>query len=765
MENFLDQLNEQQREAVQYDDGAALVIAGAGSGKTRVLTYKIVHLLTLGYSPYSILALTFTNKAAQEMKNRIGTIVGEDFSGRLWMGTFHSVFSRILRREAERVGFTSNFTIYDSADSKSLIKSIIKEQKLDDKLYKPGMVQARISKAKNALITPQAYLASKELIELDMRNKTPHIGAIYEIYYSRCKNAGAMDFDDLLLYTYILFRDHPDVLEKYSANFRYILVDEYQDTNYAQHQIIKQLAQGHQKLFVVGDDAQSIYSFRGADIGNILSFQQIYSTAKVFKLERNYRSTQHIVDAANSLIDKNVNRIKKRVFSKNDKGEKVVIQNAYSDFEEGYIVASKVFEMRQLDHYNYSDFVILYRTNAQSRIFEEALRKRNIPYRVYGGFSFYQRKEIKDMIAYFRVLVNPHDEEALKRIVNYPGRGIGLTTINKVIETALIHGVSLWTILLNPIDYALSVNAGTEAKLNGFRDLILSFMEKAATLSAYDTAVMVAKESGIVADFSADKSVEGVSKLENLQELLNGIHEFVDMHEEEGEDASLTAFLSEVSLLTDMDSDKEEDKDRVTMMTVHAAKGLEFKNVFVVGLEEELFPSSMANMSLSAIEEERRLFYVALTRAEKFAMITYARSRFRNGQSHICKPSRFLKELDPDFVHRLDGLGALQPQPLQQQRDLKRSMTTATSLSIGINKPLPPSSPKWKKVSDLVEQSSGEVMFTPLEVGKVIVHDRFGEGEVTAIEGEGNNTKATVVFKSVGKKQLLLKFAKYKVIS
>ena len=763
MENFLEQLNEQQRAAVLYNDGAALVIAGAGSGKTRVLTYKIVHLLTLGYSPYSILALTFTNKAAREMKNRVGTMVGEDFARRLWMGTFHSVFSRILRREAEQVGFTSNFTIYDSADSKSLIKAIIKEKQLDDKLYKAGMVQARISKAKNALITPQAYLASKELIEYDQRNKTPHIGAIYEIYFNRCKNAGAMDFDDLLLYTYALFRDHPDILEKYSENFRYILVDEYQDTNYAQHQIVKQLALKHQNLFVVGDDAQSIYSFRGADIGNILSFQQTYSTAKVFKLEQNYRSTQHIVDAANSLISKNVNRIEKQVFSKNDVGDKVVIQNAYSDFEEGYIVASKIFEMRQIDHYNYSDFVILYRTNAQSRIFEESLRKRNIPYRVYGGFSFYQRKEIKDMIAYFRVLVNPHDEEALKRIINFPGRGIGGTTINKLIETALIHGVSLWTVLLNPIGFALPVNAGTETKLRNFRDLMLSFMGKAATISAYDTAVMIAKEAGIVAEFSADKSVEGVSKLENLQELLNGIHEFVEIRQEEDEEASLSAFLSEVSLLTDMDSDKEGDTDRVTMMTVHAAKGLEFKNVFIVGLEEELFPSSMANLSVSAVEEERRLFYVALTRAEKFAMITYARSRFRNGQSNVCRPSRFLKELDTAFVHRLDGLEALQPEPSRQQPYLRRSMTTAANLSIGNNNP-PPSS-KWKKVSDLVEQSSGEVTFTPLAVGQIILHDRFGEGEVTAIEGEGNNTKATVVFKSVGKKQLLLKFAKYKVIS
>ncbi|MDD6210768.1 MAG: 3'-5' exonuclease [Bacteroidales bacterium] len=757
MENFLDQLNKQQREAVLYNEGAALVIAGAGSGKTRVLTYKIVHLLTLGYSPYSILALTFTNKAAQEMKNRIGSMVGEDLARRLWMGTFHSIFSRILRSEAEKIGFTSNFTIYDAADSKSLIKSIIKEKRLDDKLYRPGFVQARISKAKNALITPVSYAASKELVEGDQMAKTPLIRNIYEIYFDRCRNAGAMDFDDLLLYTYILFRDHSDVLEKYRNHFRYILVDEYQDTNYAQHQIVTQLAQQHQQLFVVGDDAQSIYSFRGANIDNILSFKKHYSTSKTFKLEQNYRSTQYIVEAANSLIRNNTHRIDKRIFSQNGKGDKIVVQNAYSDFEEGYIVASKIFEMRQLDHCPYRDFVILYRTNAQSRIFEEALRKRNIPYRVYGGFSFYQRKEIKDMIAYFRLLVNPHDEEAFKRIVNYPARGIGATTVNKIIECAVMHGVSLWAILLNPVGFALPVNAGTEAKLAKFRDLLLSFMERAVNLSAYDVAVMVAKESGIVAEFSSDKSVEGVSKMENLQELLNGIHEFCEMRKEEGNDATLVDFLSEVSLLTDMDDDKDADADRVTMMTVHAAKGLEFPNVFVVGMEEELFPSSMCCNSLAGIEEERRLFYVALTRAEKYCMITYARSRFRNGQSYVCTPSRFLRELDAASLQRMDGVGAFQMPQAQPHSFIKPVTETKTEPFAH--------TPKWKKVSEVVNQSSQDVTFTPLAVGNKILHDRFGEGDVTAIDGEGNNTKATVVFKSVGQKQLLLKFAKYKIIS
>ena len=758
MENFLDQLNEQQRNAVLYDEGAALVIAGAGSGKTRVLTYKIVHLLTLGYSPYSILALTFTNKAAQEMKNRIGTMVGEELAQRLWMGTFHSIFSRILRHEAEQIGFTRNFTIYDAADSKNLIKSIIKEKQLDDKQYRPGVIQARISRAKNALLTPEAYATSKEQVESDYNARIPHVRNIYETYFARCRNAGAMDFDDLLLYTYILFRDHPEILEKYRNHFRYVLVDEYQDTNYAQHEIIAQLAAQHQKLFVVGDDAQSIYSFRGANINNILTFRQHYTTSKTFKLERNYRSTQYIVEAANSLIRNNTHRIDKHIFSENGKGDKIVVQNAYSDFEEGHIVASKIFEMRQTNHTPYGQFAILYRTNAQSRIFEEALRKRNIPYRVYGGFSFYQRKEIKDMIAYFRMLVNPHDEEAFKRIINYPARGIGATTINKIIECALTHKVSLWTILLNPLGFALPVNAGTEAKLIKFRELMLTLMEKAATLPAYDIALMVAKDTGIVTEYTSDKSIEGISKMENLQELLSGIHEFCEMRQEEGNTTTLIDYLSEVSLLTDIDEDKDSGSDKVTMMTVHSAKGLEFPNVFIVGMEEELFPSSMCAGSLSELEEERRLFYVALTRAEKYCMITYARSRFRNGQSYICTPSRFLNELAPATLRRMDGIGAWQT-PRIQERPI-----TVNLRNEGKNTQSTFSS-NWKKVSELVNESPSSVTFTPLVPGNKILHDRFGEGEVTAVTGEGNNTKATVLFKSVGQKQLLLKFAKYKIIT
>ena len=651
MEEYLDQLNESQREAVKYNEGPSLVIAGAGSGKTRVLTYKIAYLVHLGLAPQSILALTFTNKAAREMKERIAKITGDQTARRLWMGTFHSIFSRILRYEAEHIGYPSNFTIYDASDSKSLLKAIIKEMQLDDKVYRIGMIQSRISNAKNALVTWKAYEQSKELMQHDIDSKVPLLREIYKRYQNRCQQAGAMDFDDLLLQTNILFRDHPQVLEKYRSFFQFVLVDEYQDTNFAQHLIVQKLCEQHRRICVVGDDAQSIYSFRGANIDNILQFKNQYPGCRIFKLERNYRSTQNIVNAANSLIHKNKEQIFKNVYSEKEQGSKVRVSSSYSDYEEGYAVAAMINEMRMRKDYDYSEFAILYRTNAQSRILEEALRKRGIPYKIYGGLSFYQRKEVKDVISYLRLIVNPHDEEAFKRVINYPSRGIGDTTVNKVISAATENNVSLWTVLNAPIDYALPINSGTAKKLSDFREMIERFIQENARLSAEEMAAMVVKESGIVSTLFQDRSVEGISKQENLQELLKGIAEFCELRREEGvEQVSLADFLSEISLLTDQDNDKDEQANKVTMMTVHAAKGLEFRNVFVVGLEEELFPSSMSKDNPRAVEEERRLFYVAITRAEENCVLTYAKSRFRNGQSAMCSPSRFLKDIDVQFL-------------------------------------------------------------------------------------------------------------------
>ena len=593
--NYIKELNESQCAAVTYNDGPSLVIAGAGSGKTRVLTYKIAYLLENGYNPWNILALTFTNKAAREMKERIARQVGAERARYLWMGTFHSIFSRILRAEAQYIGFTSQFTIYDTADSKSLLRSIIKEMGLDEKTYKPGTVQARISNAKNHLVTPTGYAANKEAYESDMAVKMPAIRDIYTRYWERCRQAGAMDFDDLLVYTYILFRDYPEVLARYQDQFRYILVDEYQDTNYAQHSIVLQLTKENQHVCVVGDDAQSIYSFRGADIDNILYFTKTYPNTKVFKLEQNYRSTQTIVCAANSLIEKNERQIRKAVFSEKEKGEAIGVFQAYSDVEEGDIVANKVAELRREYHYGYADFAILYRTNAQSRIFEEALRKRSMPYKIYGGLSFYQRKEIKDVIAYFRLVVNPNDEEAFKRIINYPARGIGDTTVGKIISAATDHGVSLWSTLCEPLTYGLNINKGTHTKLQGFRALIEGFITDQADKNAYEIGVDIIRQSGIMNDVCQDTSPENLSRKENIEELVNGMNDFCALRQEEGNpNISLTDFLSEIALLTDQDSDKADDGEKITLMTVHSAKGLEFKNVFVVGLEENLFPSGMA---------------------------------------------------------------------------------------------------------------------------------------------------------------------------
>ncbi len=779
VEEYLEQLNKSQREAVVYCDSPALVIAGAGSGKTRVLTYKIAWLLKQGLPPYSILALTFTNKAAREMKERIAAIVGDDVARRLWMGTFHSIFSRILRRESEHLGYPSNFTIYDAADSKSLIKAIIKEMQLDDKVYRPGLVQNRISNAKNALITYKAYAQSKQLIEDDLRSKVPLIRDIYARYQNRCQQAGAMDFDDLLLQTNILFRDFPDVLERYRNFFQYVLVDEYQDTNFAQHLIVQRLCEGLGHLCVVGDDAQSIYSFRGANIDNILQFKNVYPDCQIFKLERNYRSTQNIVNAANSLIHKNKGQIPKNVYSEKEEGNKLQLISTCSDYEEAYAVAVRIQEMKRMRMAEkYADVAVLYRTNAQSRVLEEAMRKRNIPYRIYGGLSFYQRKEVKDVISYFRLVINPHDEEAFKRVINYPTRGIGATTVSKLVTAATEAGVSLWTVLNSLAEYGVSVNAGTKNKLEAFRLLIESFIEKNKTMAADEIAAGIAKESGLVSLLVQDRSTEGISKFENLQELLKGIVEFCQIRREEGTElVKLSDFLAEVSLLTDQDRGDEEETDKITLMTVHAAKGLEFPVVFVVGLEEELFPSSMSKDSLRAIEEERRLFYVALTRAEKYCTLSYAKSRFRNGQTAMCVPSRFLRDIDLKYIETDDNRSQRTggdsfssdrdryqsrpafTSPLQQSRPVG-GQTVSSSHPVSSISTGPRKLTRISSSPSASTPSAGNVDYSGFEVNMRVRHNRFGEGVILSLEGEGNNKKALISFENFGQKQLLLKFAR-----
>jgi DNA helicase-2/ATP-dependent DNA helicase PcrA len=748
MEEFLNQLNESQRDAVLYNEGPSLVIAGAGSGKTRVLTYKIAWLLKNGISPYTILALTFTNKAAREMKSRIAQIVGEDTAKRLWMGTFHSMFSRILRRESEKIGFRSDFTVYDSQDSRNLIKAIIKEKQLDDKLYKPAAIQSRISKVKNALITPADYEKDKEMIEYDHYLHKSRTCEIYWTYWNRCRTAGVMDFDDLLLYTYLLFNENRDVVERYRNQFRFILVDEYQDTNSVQHEIVRLLAVEHHRICVVGDDAQSIYSFRGANIENILDFRETYPESKLLKLEQNYRSTQTIVNAANSLIHKNQGQIAKTIYSQNAVGDKIPVISAYSDYEEGYIVAGRIAEMRMLRKYDYKDFVILYRTNAQSRIFEEALRKINIPYKIYGGLSFYQRKEIKDIIAYMRLIANPNDEEAFKRIINYPSRGIGDTTLNKMVSAAGLHQVSLWEVLSRPVDFNLNINSGTAKKLEGFRTVISQFMENASTLDAYEMGRTIVRETGLMSELYEDRTPEGLSRVQNVEELLGSLHEFVSTRREEGvQEIGTGDFLAEIALLTDQDMDKEENVNRVTMMTIHAAKGLEFKNVFVVGLEEDLFPSELSRQHPKEIEEERRLFYVAITRAEENAILTYAKSRFHNGQTQSCSPSRFLKDIDREYL-RLPAGSAY------ERIDTREAKPSGFYANRG-------------KVSPPAGENKAVVNHTNighLHVGHIILHERFGKGKVVALTGENENAKACVEFDNFGSKQLLLKFAKYEII-
>lgn len=739
MSDYLQELNEEQRAAVFYNDGPQLVIAGAGSGKTRVLTYKIAYLLENGYRPWNILALTFTNKAAREMKSRIARQVGEERARRLWMGTFHAIFLRILHAEAKLLGFTPQFTIYDTADTRSLLRAIIKDMRLNDKAYKPDMVHAFISNAKNHLILPSAYATDPEFYHRDHVVKVlPAVYDIYRRYMERCRQADVMDFDDLLVYTFLLFRDHPDTLAHYRDIFRYVLVDEYQDTNFAQHSIVLQLAKEHRHVCVVGDDAQSIYSFRGANIDNILSFTRAYPGARIFKLEQNYRSTQAIVRAANSLIQKNEMQFHKEVFSKKEEGEAIGVYQAYSDVEEAEIVANKISELKRMERCAYVDFAILYRTNAQSRVFEETLRKRGMPYRIYGGLSFYQRKEVKDVIAYFRLAVNPNDEEALKRIINYPGRGIGDATVGKITAAAGQWNASLWTVLCQPDAYGVQFNKGTLSKLQGFRTLVEGFIKQAQTDNAYELGVKIIKESGILQDIGRDNSPEGLNRQANIEELINGMRDFCTQRIEEGNEyVQLGNYLSEVSLLTDQDLNDPADSERITLMTIHSAKGLEFRTVFVTGMEEGLFPNDTLAETPRALEEERRLFYVAITRAEDHCFLTYAKTRFRYGNMAFCTPSRFLSDINPCYL-KLPGSLPRQASAIPQR--LSR---------------LSPGKPAFQTTSAATAL---------VHVGQHIEHERFGRGEIVRVEGEGENVKATIRFQNVGEKQLLLRFARFKVI-
>jgi DNA helicase II / ATP-dependent DNA helicase PcrA len=769
--DYLKDLNNSQQEAVVSTEGPALIIAGAGSGKTRVLTYRIAHLLKQGARPSTILALTFTNKAAKEMKERIGAVMGEKMARYLWMGTFHSIFARILRTEHEIIGYPSNFTIFDSADSKSLIKTIIKNFQLDDKTYKPGGVAARISMAKNNLITPILYADNSEIRNADKAMRMPAILEIYKEYVKRCRLSGAMDFDDLLLITNILFRDYPDILAKYQQRFDYILVDEYQDTNYAQYLIIKKLAAVHRNICVVGDDAQSIYSFRGARIENILNFQSDYPSHKIFKLEQNYRSSQTIVNAANSIIARNKKQIPKKVFSENAPGKNIRVISALTDNEEGFLVAQEITETQLRDHYKNQDYAILYRTNAQSRIFEEALRRRNIPYKIYGGLSFYQRKEIKDLLAYFRLVINPWDNEALKRIINYPARGIGDATLSKLEMAAVDAEVSIWKIITGLSDNKLGFNQGTITKLTKFAALINQFSDIAAESDAWDAAKTIAEKTGILVELVSDKSPEGLSRHENIQELLNGIQEFSISAIEEDRPAKLENYLEDVALLTDQDNEKDEDRDKVTMMTIHSAKGLEFKNVFIVGLEEHLFPSAQAEEKRSeeALEEERRLFYVALTRAKENAWFSFANQRYRWGKLEFCSPSRFLLEMDASF---LSGFSLNnQRSPAERHETVSsgyRARTILREQSPGpAVKPWRPDAfirrPEAKPVHDVDNPDFMTDNPDKIVQGMTVEHQRFGTGKILKVEGVPPNRKATVFFQNAGTKQLLLKFARLRI--
>ncbi len=779
-------LNESQREAVVYCDGPSLVIAGAGSGKTRVLTYKIAWLLSQDETirPWNILALTFTNKAAREMKERIGRLVGEEKARYLQMGTFHSVFARILRAEAETIGFNANFTIYDQSDARSLVKTIIKEMQLDDKVYKPASVADRISMAKNHLLLPQAYAQSAWARD-DASQKRPQVTNIYIRYAERCRQANAMDFDDLLVQTWLLFQNHEDIRRKYVEKFHYVLVDEYQDTNYAQQAIVYQLTKERQKVCVVGDDAQSIYSFRGANIDNILNFQSQYTNAKLFKLEQNYRSTQLIVQAANSLIKRNERQIPKNVFSKNEHGEKLQLKPAFSDREEAMIVTQDIKRLRRQEGCDWSDFAILYRTNAQSRSFEEQMRKDNIPYRIYGGLSFYQRKEIKDVIAYFRLIANPNDEEAFKRIVNYPARGIGDTTVGKIIQTAQTYGVSLWQVIKEPVLFPMDVSKATMTKIQAFRELIEGWIARVTTEDAYTLGHDIIMNSGISKDIYSGRNPEDISRQENLEEFLSGMQDFVESRREEdmGDEVYLPDFLQEVALLTDLDSDDGDSNDKVTLMTIHSAKGLEFPTVFIVGLEENIFPSPMCTNSMRELEEERRLLYVAITRAEKHCILTCAQNRFRYGRMEYDTPSRFIRDIDPELLDVQSETGGGKPSfggsafggsrgpewmqnPRPVATQFRADPKPRAVAPRQPEKPVDPFGPNFKRVYNAVapRPMASDPNPSDLHEGCTIEHQRFGVGTVVKIEGTGENTKATVAFRNAGTKQLLLKFAKFKII-
>lgn len=756
--NYLNELNPSQRQAVINTEGPSLVIAGAGAGKTRVLTYRIVHLLGNGIPAGKILSLTFTNKAAKEMRERITRIVSPQVSKYLWMGTFHSIFAKILRMEAEKLGYKPSFTIYDSADSKSLIRSIIKELNLDDNIYKPGVISSRISSAKNNLVTAGMYSADSSMQEYDRSGRIPLMADIYKLYAGRCFKANAMDFDDLLLNTNILFRDFPAVLKSYQERFNYVLVDEYQDTNYSQYLIVKKLSASHKNLCVVGDDAQSIYSFRGARIENILEFKNDYSDYQLFKLEQNYRSTQTIVNAANTIIANNEGQIQKNVYSMNEPGEKIQVFQAITDTEEGFNVSADIYDKKSSQKLNWSDFAILYRTNAQSRIFEETLRRKNIPYKIYGGLSFYERKEIKDILSYFRMVINPEDEEALKRSINYPKRGIGDTTIEKLFEVARDLNLTPWSILNETGKFPQHFNAGTAKKLSMYADVIKTLRNNADITDAFTKANEIAMGSGIMRELKEGKLQEEISRYENLEELLNAIKIFTEAAETNGEPFILEAYMANVALLTDQDTDTDEDRNKVTLMTMHSAKGLEFKHVYIVGMEDTLFPSPMSSGSARELEEERRLFYVAVTRAEKQATLSYALNRYKWGKLERCSPSRFLKEIDQQYLcyPQTAGKTIKNDKPSGNRQETVRE-APKNYIKTDKLKRIPTAS--QTPVSSFMASDS-----SLLSVGDSVEHERFGKGEIKSIEGDPPNTTATVKFAKEGSKKLLLRFAKLRKI-
>ncbi|WP_222538888.1 ATP-dependent helicase [Pedobacter polysacchareus] len=766
--DYLAGLNPQQRAAVENTQGPAMIVAGAGSGKTRVITYRVAHLIEKGVDPFNILVLTFTNKASKDMRERIMKVIGAEAKN-IWMGTFHSVFAKILRVEAEKIGYPSSFTIYDTDDSKSLIRAILREMQLDDKLYNANFVYNRISSAKNNLVSHIEYQENAEIQAEDISNKRPLIGAIYETYTKRCFKSGAMDFDDLLFKTNVLLKNHPDVLNKYQQKFKYLMVDEYQDTNFSQYTIVKKLAAAYQNICVVGDDAQSIYAFRGANIQNILNFERDYPDLKVYKLEQNYRSTQNIVEVANSIIANNKNQLEKNVFSDNEPGDRIRVQRAFTDNEEGKIVAEAIIQERSSKGYNYNDFAILYRTNAQSRAMEEGLRKLNVPYKIYGGLSFYQRKEIKDLIAYFRLTFNPSDEEAIKRVINYPKRGLGDTTVEKLLVAADEHNVTMWEVVCNPQQYIAGRIAN---QLNDFAMMIKSFTVEAKKLDAYEAALYIAQHSGILKELHSDMTDEGRGRHENIQELLNGIKEFGER--EDIEDRSLEVFMQDIALLTNDDKSNDKNVDTVSLMTIHSSKGLEFKNVFVVGLEENLFPSQMSLNSRSDLEEERRLFYVAVTRAEKKLTLTYSTSRYRWGTLTNCEPSRFIEEINARYLEIEVPKSAKPPigddnfsserRSWTQQRDsFSKPKPAASSTATGTSTAPRP------KTSVLPKAHVPTPGFAPdaanlFQNGMEVEHEKFGFGKIVSLEGSLPDVKATVFFQGLGNKQLLLKFAKLRIV-